>query len=253
MTKRHIKPDNKTAKRHILDVLRSMESVVSPSEMSDMTGISHNTVKGTMNALAKSGEIKKRSRGQYYAPSESQATEEQDVMYGGGDGSSTPECSSHNDTGRKLRAVPVWGGDAPSHTDHMMHLDADLLTSTGISFDGTTIIPIQGSQAEPYLSHGQLALATPVDRIQGEDLYVYYSWAQEAHLVAWMDRCADTITLQTASRQNTYQPTGTQDIWERDDGRKEKLRVVGRVVGAVLPVGRQRAQKQELVRMLMQQ
>jgi len=231
----------------ILEAVEDAGGPLQPKEIVERTGLPTSSVQKTVRTMKENGLLVQPGYGLYDLPSRV----EEDVRYNAGDGSPTSDHSSHSSD--RLRAVPVWGGQAPSHTDHMMHLDTALLTATGISFDGTTIIPIQGSQAEPYLSHGQLALATPVDRIQGEDLYVYYSWAQQAHLVAWMDRCADTITLQTASRQNTYQPTGTQNIWERDDGRKEKLRVVGRVVGAVLPVGRQRAQKQELVRMLMNQ
>lgn len=244
------KPDSKSAKEHIVDVLRETGEVFSPLEMSEVTNISHNTVKGTMNQLAKEGVISKRSRGHYYFEAKSQTSSKQRVGESNGDVSGEPDSSFHKSS--QVRAVPVWGGEAPGHTDRMMHLDSDLLNATGISLDGTTVIPVMGSSAEPYLSHGQIALATPITSIQGEDLYVYYSWSQQAHLVAWMDSASGIITMTTASRQTEYKPTGTDDVWERgDDGRKEKFRIVGRVVGAVMPVNKQRAQKQELVRMLL--
>mgnify|MGYP006430224339 CR=1 FL=1 len=235
--------------RKIAETIRGAGKPLKPKEIIEHADLPESSVHKTVRTMLEQGDLYQPDYGLYGIPEDSEEMQEQDVRHTEGDGSSgRANCSPQ--TSNRLQAVPVWGGDAPAHTDYMIQLDPNLLTATGITLDGLTVIPIQGSQAEPYLSHNQLALASPVDRIQGEDLYVYYSWAQEAHLVAWMDQVGDTITMETASRATTYHQADT-DTWERPDGTTERLRVVGRVVGAVMPVNKQRAQKRELVRILL--
>ena len=123
-------------------------------------------------------------------------------------------------------------------------------TPHGIDLNGTTVIRVQGSACEPYLSHGQPTVAIPARRVQGEDLYVYYDHAQEAHLIAWMDRAADRVTIETATRETTYRPEPEPDTWRRPDGRTERFRVVGRVVGALKSVGKQRAAQREMLQLI---
>jgi hypothetical protein len=121
----------------------------------------------------------------------------------------------------------------------------------GINLDGVTVLPVVGSNAEPYLSHGQPIVAAPTARVRGENLYVYYDFAQDAHLVAWMDRSGERLTVQTGTRSTTYRPTDRPDQWRQTGSTTtERFRIVGRVVGALQRVGKRRAQSREAARMI---
>lgn len=236
----------------ILEVIAESSEPLSPKQIIERSDLSESSVRTTVRRMLDDGLLVQPGYGLYDLPSESETDKEaqEDVEDQEEDVSGRPTRSP--DQTAQLEAVPILGGDGPGTSSRMMQIDSDLLRATGIDLDGATLIPIMGSSAEPYLSHGQIALATPTDRIQGEDLYVYYSWINEAHLVAWMERTDDGITFETGNRKSSYVCEDEDDLWTRDDGKTERIRIVGRVVGAMMPVGKMRAQKKELARIIME-
>ena len=240
-----------TIKEATVTYIRDVGKPVKPLEVAEATGKKNASVRVEMRKLVHNGVLAQpeHRHGYYDLPERVEESESEDV---GGDGEDVSTGSDHSPQQTdRLRAVPVWSDAAPADATRMMQIDPELLTSTGIDIEHATVIPVRGSQAEPYLTNGQLVLAAPVERIQGADYYVYYSWADQTHLIAYMTRTADRITMETASQRITYKRADRDsDAWEREDGTTEQLRVVARVVGAVQPVGKRRAREREIVRML---
>ena len=233
----------------ILEAIEKAEGPLQPKEIASQAGLPKDSVQSTVRKMLDKGLLVQPGYGLYTLPERVEESGSEDV---GGDGEDVSTGSDHSPQQTdRLRAVPVWSDAAPADATRMMQIDPELLTSTGIDIEHATVIPVRGSQAEPYLTNGQLVLAAPVERIQGADYYVYYSWADQTHLIAYMTRTADRITMETASQRITYKRADRDsDAWEREDGTTEQLRVVARVVGAVQPVGKRRAREREIVRML---
>ena len=129
-----------------------------------------------------------------------------------------------------------------------MNDTSEALTPNGIELPHPTVIRAEGSDAEPHISDGQPVAAVPCDTVQGADYYVYYDYAQGAHLVAWMRATAEGVTMESSGKRIAYEATNEPDTWSRADGSTKQYRIVGRVLGALQDVAAIRERERAIFR-----
>lgn len=129
-------------------------------------------------------------------------------------------------------------------------LDRRLLDGSSIDVEGHEFVRVVGSSMEPVLTHGQIVLVEPCSKVHGDDVYVYWSSAEEGHIVALLSKTGDGIEVQKYGpkpRTIEYKHLDNHS-YEDQNGCQLELHLVGRVLGAIGRPSRTIAQVNEAAR-----
>jgi DNA-binding XRE family transcriptional regulator len=139
------------------------------------------------------------------------------------------------------RVVPItvrsgWAGRGSAVDEsETMHFDERLLAGTGLDSDEIGFVRVLGSGLEPALSHRQVAITEPVERLVGDDLYVYRCSASGGLVVGILSAVPRGIELETRGpRPQTELLRHVEGRTYRDEeGRESEIELVGRVVAGL--------------------
>jgi len=178
-------------------------------------------------------------------------------VLGGGDGAHVPvknvkggKVTSQNHI-RIVEIYHVGAGPARDQEKDEIVLDDRLFRGAGVDFKRDKLIQVHGSSMEPHLSDGQLVFFRPVERVRGDDLYVYWSSLESGHTVGILsNEPGDALQVK---KLGVNPETRVYDhleatTYEREDGCTVEIDVVGRVKSAVGSPAQQIAQINEAAR-----
>lgn len=156
------------------------------------------------------------------------------------------DTKTNRESGRDQVSLRVFdaGAGPGRHTSRMVQISPTLFDETGITLSDAALVRVVGSSMEPDLSHGQHVVVEPAASVAGQDMYVYWSEEEEAHLIAEIHRDGQVLVLEKSASTRTLTPKG-DDLYVDDQGRKHHIQIVGRVLGAFMRVPKQRALRRE--------
>jgi transcriptional regulator with XRE-family HTH domain len=163
----------------------------------------------------------------------------------------TGASANSQDHIRIVEILHVGAGPVRNEEHDEIVLDDRLFKGVEIDFDRVKLIRVHGSSMEPHLSDGQLVFFRPVERVRGDDLYVYWSSLESEHTVGILsNEPGNALQLKKlgVNPQTRVYEHREGTTYERADGRTIEIDVVGRVKSAVVSPVKQIAQINEAAR-----
>lgn len=113
-----------------------------------------------------------------------------------------------------------------------LYFDRGLLTGTPFEVEDVDFMRVLGSGLEPALSHRQLAITEPVDRIVGDDIYCYHCSASGGVVMGIMSAVPAGIELETRGLNPKTELLRhvEGDTYADADGNQSDITLIGRIV-----------------------